>query len=115
MKEMSCVYIYIYIVIACILKTVTIFSATYTPQQLGGSLRNKQKNEKTSYRTRLVTSVRLYLAQPNSAPTPALQQYTCIWSTPFVPRHLTLYVSMAVVEKILEYCYTCNTFISFFG
>jgi hypothetical protein len=30
---------------------------------------------------------RLCLAQPNFAPIPALQQYTCIWITSFVPRH----------------------------
>jgi hypothetical protein len=30
---------------------------------------------------------RLCLAQPNFAPISALQQYTCIWNTSFVPRH----------------------------
>jgi hypothetical protein len=33
------------------------------------------------------TYSRLCLAQPNFAPIPALQQYTCIWDTSFVPRH----------------------------
>jgi hypothetical protein len=70
------------------LKTVAIFSATYTLQQLGRrSLRNKQKNEKTSYRIRLVTSVSLLSTLPCTAQLPVLQQYTCIWNTSFVPHH----------------------------
>jgi hypothetical protein len=67
--------IYIYIVILLSLKTVAIFSVTYTLQRLGKSL---QKNEK------LVT---VYLAQPNFAPVTALEKYTCIWNTSFVRRH----------------------------
>jgi hypothetical protein len=69
------------------IKTVAIFSATYTLQQLDRSLRNEQKNEKTSYRTRLVASVSLLQTQPNFASIPALQQYTGTWNTSFVPRH----------------------------
>jgi hypothetical protein len=59
--------VYLYIVIACVLKTIAIFSATYTLQQLGRSLRNKQKNEKTSHRIRLVTSVGLLSTLPCTA------------------------------------------------
>jgi hypothetical protein len=84
------VYIYILLSLVFFKKTVAIFSATYTLQQLGRSLRNKQKNEKTSYRIRLVTSVSLLSTlpcTPNFAPIPALQKYTCIWNTSFVPRH----------------------------
>jgi hypothetical protein len=54
-----CIKMCIYIVIAFFIKTVAIFSATYTLQQLNRSCRNKQKNEKTSYRVRLVTSASL--------------------------------------------------------
>jgi hypothetical protein len=32
------------------------------------------------------------LAQPNFAPIPALQQYTGIWNTSFVPRHFNLFI-----------------------
>jgi hypothetical protein len=51
-----CIYIYCY---RLFITTAAIFSATYTLQQLDRSLRSKQKNEKTSYRIRLVTSVSL--------------------------------------------------------
>jgi hypothetical protein len=81
-------YIYIYIVIAYIFKTVAIFSATYTLQELGRSLRNKQKNEKTSYRIRLVTSVSLLSTLPCTAqlrPNPCLatMYLHIIYASPF--------------------------------
>jgi hypothetical protein len=50
--------VYLYIYIYCcrfFIKTVAIFPATYTLQQLDKSLQNKQNNETTSYRIPLVT------------------------------------------------------------
>jgi hypothetical protein len=86
------VFIYIYCYHFCI-KTVAIFSATYTLQQLNRSLRNKQKNkqknEQTGYSIRLVTSVGLLPTLPNFVPIPALQQYSGAWGTSFVPAALT--------------------------
>jgi hypothetical protein len=75
LKEMSClkdVYIFIYIVILLLLvflKTVAIFSAAYTLQQLGRSL---QKNEK------LVT---VCLAQPQFLPRRNMEHIIC--ASPF--------------------------------
>jgi hypothetical protein len=59
-----CIYIY-----CChfFIKTVAIFFATYILQQLDRSLRNKQKNEQTSYRIRLVTLVSLLQTLPCTA------------------------------------------------
>jgi hypothetical protein len=68
----QCVYLYIscYLVIACIFKTVVIFSATYTLQQLGRSLQK--------------TASPKFLPRNN---TPALEKSTCLWNTSFVHCH----------------------------
>jgi hypothetical protein len=48
---------------------------------------NKQKNEKTSYRIRPVTSVSLLLTPPCTAQLRSIQQYIGTWNTSFVPHH----------------------------
>jgi hypothetical protein len=69
-----CIYIYI---VAFFIKTVAIFSATYTLQQLNRTLRNKQKGEQ---KNELVTVPALLhqsaYSRPNFASIPALQKYS---------------------------------------